>query len=321
VSAGKFAFQADSNGEYWFAFRTTTLTGSVSPMDGLPQLRVLVDTHHPITTLSPQQSESGPLTPPRPMRFRDEQSPKQETLQQEQPMFIEMSPESKSIQRVTANEAVVNPEKPATTAPPAPPPPPATFMLGPRLPGFELPEEEHHDNDLLEDLLGNMSPFLDIQPVATKSIPSQPIATDQSNTTSSAPATSPVGSFAASTVVSPAVSPAASPAVSPGNSLPAGNITGISLDPTGAVPRIVVRWNTGHEPWQDAQIDILRSSTKDGQPSPIAINLPNNGEYWWFLTPEDLKPFHVVVRIRSFRGGIYTDVTGQAITINSQLPQ
>jgi hypothetical protein len=83
-------------------------------------------------------------------------------------------------------------------------------------------------------------------------------------------------------------------------------------------PQIVVRWNTGNELWQDAQIDILRSATKEGQWTPIAINLPNSGEYWWFLSPEDLKPFYVAVQIRSLHGGIRLDTTQRVITIDPQ---
>jgi hypothetical protein len=98
---------------------------------------------------------------------------------------------------------------------------------------------------------------------------------------------------------------------------PAGNITGIVLENSGANPQIVVRWNPGQEYWQDAQIDVLRHS--DGQWSAVATNLRNDGEYWWYLTPEDLKPFYVAVRIRSVLGGVRVDVTQSAITIDPKL--
>ena len=267
AETGKFTFHADADGEYWFTFRTITTTGSVSPMNGLPQLRVLVDAKTPMVMLPSQSSESGPLTPPKPMRFRDEQSIKpQQSVQ----------PGETSIPTTT--------EKPAMS------------MLGPKLPGLELPKEPpNHDADLLDNLLSGMSPFLDVQPVEVKSIVRPQVAADKSGTTAFKP---------------------------PTVNAPAGSISGIFLNPTAMRPQVVVRWNTGHEPWHDAQIDIFRSNTKEVQagvqPSPIAINLPNNGEYWWYLTPEDLKPFHVVVRIRSLYGGIHTDVTQKVITIDPQ---
>jgi hypothetical protein len=270
VEAGKFTFQADSNGEYWFAFRTKTLAGNVSPMNGLPQLRVLVESANPMIVLSPQSSESGPLTPPRPMRFRDEQAPNPEKSMQANRQMESQQPS------LPPGTVSVHPEKPAPT------------MLGPRLPGLELPTETNRETDLLEDLLNGMSPFLDVQPVAIPSIPSNPVATDQSK------------------IPSPALVA----------NLSVGSITRIFLRGTAARPQIVVRWSTGDEPWKDAQIDILRSNTKEEQP--IALNLPNNGEYWWFFTPEDLKPFHVVVRIRSLGVDIHTDITPQAITIDPQ---
>ena len=245
VETQKFTYRADADGEYWFTFRTITATGNVSALNGLPQLRVLVNTSAPTVVLPSQPSESGPLTPPKPVRFRDDQAPKPQ-------------------QSVQVQKSEVS-------------------TLGPRLPGLELPEEEpNRDADLLDHLLSGMSPFLDVQPVAVKSAPEK-------------------ASFKPPVV-----------------NAPVGSISGIFLNQTATRPQIVVRWNAGQELWRDAQIDILRSSTKEGVPSPIAINLPNSGEYWWFLTPEDLKPFHVVVRIRSLYGGIRTDVTQTAITIDPQ---
>ncbi|MDR0611374.1 MAG: hypothetical protein LBG58_14790, partial [Planctomycetaceae bacterium] len=99
----------------------------------------------------------------------------------------------------------------------------------------------------------------------------------------------------------------------------AGSITGISLNTTAAQPQIIVKWNVGDAPWQESQIDILRGSTMNGPWQPIAINLRNNGEYWWFLTSLDLNPFFVMVRIRSFQSGVASDVTDTPIEINPAL--
>jgi len=265
VEAGKFIFQADAEGEYWFAFRTITVTGNTSPMNGLPQLRVLVNAQAPTVILPSQPSESGPLTPPKPMRFRDDHVLKPQQSVQTGEMSIPTNAEKS-----------------------------APLMLGPRLPGLELPEEDkNHDADLLDNLLSGMSSFLDVHPVEIKSVSAPQVAADKSGTTAFKP---------------------------PTVNAPAGSISGIFLNQTATKPQVVVRWNVGPAPWHDAQIDVLRSSMKEGTPSPIAINLPNNGEYWWFLTPEDLKPFYVVVRIRSLSGGIHTDVTQMAITIDPQSP-
>ena len=168
--------------------------------------------------------------------------------------------------------------------------------FGPQFPGFELSETRRNcEGELLEDLLSGMRPFMEVQPVTVGRMVSN----------------NPAAPNAASAVPSLAVN------------VPAGRITGIKLDSTIARPQqhIVVQWNTGHEFWRDAQVDVLRSNTKEGPWVPIAINLSNGGEYWWFLTPEDLKPFYVAVRIRSVEGGIQMDVTKSVITIDPRLSQ
>ncbi|MDR1962755.1 MAG: hypothetical protein LBQ50_03140 [Planctomycetaceae bacterium] len=101
--------------------------------------------------------------------------------------------------------------------------------------------------------------------------------------------------------------------------LVAGSITGISLNTTSNRPQIIVKWHIGDAPWRDAQIDVLRGAVAQGPWQPIAINLQNNGEYWWFLTPADLKPFFIMVRIRSVHNGVSSDVTESPIEINPAL--
>jgi hypothetical protein len=98
--------------------------------------------------------------------------------------------------------------------------------------------------------------------------------------------------------------------------LVAGNIMGITLNTSGKQPQIFVKWNVGDALWNNAQIDIFRSVTVTGVWQPIAINLRNSGEYWWFLTQEDLKPFYIMVRIRSLHGGVGNDITQTPIEIN-----
>jgi hypothetical protein len=297
VEKGKFAFHADSDGEYWFAFRTATTTGN-APSNAQPQLRVLVNAKETIV-LPSQPSDTGPLTPPKPQRYRtgsgDEPKlpPQQNQSQLAQPT---QSVPSTKTDEAESSELTTNPAQTDTEKPPR--------MRAPKLPGFELPEPgRKQEGNLLDDLLSGMSPYMDVQPAMPKSAPPQASVSSKSN-------------------IAPAVpNSAQSPVVPSPVDLPAGGISGIVLNPTETGSQIVVRWNTGRELWRDAQIDVLRSGTPEGPWSPIAINLPNSGEYWWFITPEDLKPFHVAVRIRSVEGGIQQDVTKSAITIDPRLSQ
>jgi len=301
LESQKFAFHADSNGEYWFAFRTTTVSGNVSPMPGQPQLRVQVNTKEQVGALPKEPSESGPLTPPRPMRFRDlkETSPlhgqQVADLLQEQDVGQGM---------LALGNAPGNDDTPATRPPISAREEkegkitnsggPARTPIGPQFPGFEQSDgEKNREEDMLDALLSGMSSFLDVQPVVARTTSDLQVVAEK-------PMNTPIPPKSLSEI-------------------PAGGITGIVLNTTATKPQVVVQWNSGQEFWQDAQIDILRSSTKEGQRVPIAINLPNNGEYWWFLSPEDLKPFFLTVRIRSLHGGIHTDVTPSPIEIDSRL--
>jgi hypothetical protein len=280
IEAEKFAFRADSDGEHWFAFRTITLNGNMSPMNGQPQLRVLVNTKDPTMAVSaPQSSEPGRLTPPKPERFRNDNAPKPPLTPLQQ-----TAPQQTPSQQTKDDEPIIDKPQPEKTNAEEP----LLAIIGPELPGLELPEQgKNREGDILDELLSGMSPFLDVQPVAALTPLSRQVAVEKQN------------------IATPA-------------GVPAGGITSIDLNDKEMPPQIIVRWNPGDALWQDAQIDILRSSTKEGQRIPIAINLRNDGEYWWFLSPEDLKPFYVTVRIRSLHG-IHSDVTHTAIEIEPRL--
>jgi len=287
VESGKFTFRADSNGEHWFSFRTVTATGNVASLNGQPQLRILVNAKESMIVLPSQPGESGPITPPKPERFRTGNEPKlpSQVKQSAQPTL------SANIDHSETSESTAEPERADSEEP--------RRILAPKLPGFELPEPgKSREKNLLDDLLSGMEPFMDVQPVAVRNT----LASER-------------------TVVKSDVAPNTSSIPQIPVDSPAGGITGIALNNTATGSQIVVRWNAGHELWRDAQIDVLRSSTQEGPWSPIAINLPNNGEYWWFITPEDLKPFYVAVRIRSLEGGIQTDVTKSVITVDPRLSQ
>ena len=279
IETGRFAFRADTDGEYWFVFRTVTATGTPNPVSGPPR-RVLVDTGNPMVAPTPQPSETQPVVPPRPERFRSENAlPKpQQSASTEVPKTNEPAVAPEPLETPTTNPERTSVERPQ--------------VLAPRFPGFDPSAPEHNrDGDLMDDLLSGMSPFLDVQPVAAKNVPGTHVATDISNVS--------LPQFPADT--------------------PAGSITGIDLD-LKVRPRIIVNWNTGTEQqWSGAQIDVLRYSVQDEGWFPIAINLPNTGIYWWYLSPEDLKPFYVAIRIRSPHSGNNVDITQKKIEINPQL--
>ena len=318
VDSEKFAFRADSDGEYWFAFRTITTAGNPLPFRGHPDLRVAVNTNGAAILPPSQPSQSGPVAPPKPERFRGEKVPKPQ-LQPEKTDELDGTREnvhrphpnplpegegtlSSSLPEEERTVRLTFPEEEGTFILTFPAEEEATnnhpmennsqaaqkrSLLAPKLPGFEPPEPEKQDTEnLLDDLLSRMSPFMDVQPVEI-------------------------------TRIMPNTHVAAQPAISqvPADP-PAGSISRIDLGGTETKPQVVVQWHTGTELWGDAQIDIFRGSTKEGPWSPIAINLGNSGGYWWFLTPEDLKPFYVALRIRSFRGGTQMDMTQSAITVD-----
>jgi len=298
VESGKFAFRADSDGEYWFTFRTVTATGDVTPSNGQP-LRVQVKTNESAIVLPSQPSDSGPLTPPKPQRFRTGDEPKlppqsKQTVQPASNTTDEAESSESTTESVRTDPLRTDAERPAR-------------ILAPKLPGFEIPEPgRYREQNVLDDLLSGMSPFMDVQPALSRSTP-------------------PLESIASKSNVAPAVPGPSQSSVQPPRQspvdLPAGGIAGITLNPTEKGSQIVVRWNPGQGLWRDAQIDVLRSGAPEGPWAPIAINLPNSGEYWWFITPEDLKPFYVAVRIRSVEGGIQQDVTKSVITIDPRLSQ
>ena len=282
VESGKFAYRADADGEYWFAFRRVPAAGSTAQFNGQPHLRVLVNTKEPIIVPPSQPSESGPIIPPRPERFRGDNVSRPNS-QSAQPTGTE---ESKGGEP-EISELNIEPERSIAEKP--------RQAFGPRLPGFDPSEaSRNREGNLLDDLLSGMSPFMEVQPVLV------------GRTQSGSPAAS-----------------STAPAVSQSSFGVPGGITGIDLNRTDARPQphVIVNWHTGHESWHNAQVDVLRSDTKEGPWVPIAINLPNNGEYWWFLTPEDLKPFYIAVRLRSFQSGTRVDSTQRAIDVGSRLAQ
>ncbi|MDR0522549.1 MAG: hypothetical protein LBH00_11965 [Planctomycetaceae bacterium] len=273
AAAKKIIFNAETDGEYWFAFRTISASGAVSPARNTPQLRVAVSTAPAGIVLPPRQTDSGPVLPPKPEKFTENRGQK---------------PAEKAVEK-TAEKAAV-PQAESKTEKSAVP---ADAVFGPTFSGFT---PSAAPDNVLDELLSKMGAFADIQP-----------------------AVSPVHQPAAH--APPAVAAATPAAGSTGNSAgaAAGGITEITMNNKISPPQIIVKWNTGDPRWQDAQIDILRKPSEQEPAVPIATNLPNSGEYWWYLSPNDLKPFFITVRIRSLHGGILQDTTRSAISIDPKV--
>ncbi|GHT20946.1 hypothetical protein FACS189419_01050 [Planctomycetales bacterium] len=290
ISAKKFEYTADSEGEHWFAFRTVTASGNITSRNTSPQLRVFVETLLQPQTQTQNRTEtvSGPVAPPKPQRFRKESGEPN-------------PPETQSPRAESASETSFKLKK-KENAP----------EILPSFPGLEaaatvpVPEE-----NLLDDIFDDMSSFLAVPPAQKaanapqfgdddKIAGNQNTKVDEKKDERKPPESTPSENAAA-------------------EKFAAGKITGLGVNVEDAVkPQVIVRWDSGDSVWEDAQIDVLRAADKSGPWQPISINLPNKGEYWWFLTEEDMKPFYVAVRIRSVQGGTKTDTTREAVKITRE---
>ncbi|MDR3182788.1 MAG: hypothetical protein LBT89_07705 [Planctomycetaceae bacterium] len=286
VDAKRFAFTAAGDGEYWFAFRTVSESGNISVTPSGPQLRVAVGTASAAPTeLTPppkQPGEQMPLTPPKPEKFRPV---KAETD------IVTNTADTNVTKKTAETYAAANPS--------------AAMPMFPDLDVIPNPAPAKNDDDSLDGVFNNMASFFDIQPAKSEAKVGGKIAAGKS--AAAVPAVSTQDTL-----------PAAVQSGGEAKPIQAGKINSLGWIDSPDKPQIVVHWNTGDELWQDAQIDILRGTNKDGPWLPISINLPNKGEYWWYLTEEDKKPFFVAVRIRSIHGGTQTDSTPKAIDIASK---
>lgn len=95
-----------------------------------------------------------------------------------------------------------------------------------------------------------------------------------------------------------------------------GYIAGVSLNTAEKQPQIIVKWNPGGPAWHGVQVDVLRGATLQGPWLPIATNLPNNGEYWWYVSVDDMQPFHLMVRLRTLSGIVGGNATRQPIRLD-----
>lgn len=331
VTAKRFDFQAEKDTEYWFCFRTITLSGTVRQTGTGPQLRVLVDTAprepapktmtsvppNPIRatdsdTVTKKQAENligserdsyGTLLPPKPVRMKKENAPV--------PSIEKKETDNSAVEKEVKPQSGGKSSLPLLTAPDG--------SIAQAASPKAAPVQEQSESDVMVlKLLAEMGPFYDEMLKDIKPVPQR-----EPQTFSAMP--SPVLSSAVPNekVASNAAAGTAVIKKLPGveQTVQAGSIAGISLNRQGQQPQLVVKWNTGGESWKGAQADILRSFNAKGQEPyfPIAINLENAGQYWWFLSSDDLKPFFIRIRLRSAAGGILTDTTSMPIQISPNL--
>ncbi|MDR3234322.1 MAG: hypothetical protein LBT46_11785 [Planctomycetaceae bacterium] len=315
VTAKKFVYNAPNDGEYWFSFRTMSVLGNVSVVPSVPQLRAAVNTSVPqplkksvenLTgqqeTKTERQSESGPITPPKPEKFRSGMR-KAETppLISEQIVPEQIMPEPAP--KTPGDTVQQNPARQISVQPLP------SFSDWEVIPSQNKPDKLP-DDKLLDDILGDMDSFFDIQPAALQAAAPQPARNTVSSNGKAASAKSVLPSFPPSGL--------AADVKTKTEAVPAGKIAGLSLNTESSRPQVIVQWSQGDVLWRDAQIDVLRRTDKDGPWLPISMNLPNTGEYWWFVTQEDMKPFFLMLRIRSIHGGTQTDTTARAIAIKPE---
>ncbi|MDR1485598.1 MAG: hypothetical protein LBT09_12345 [Planctomycetaceae bacterium] len=93
-------------------------------------------------------------------------------------------------------------------------------------------------------------------------------------------------------------------------------ITGVTMNVATERYQIIVKWDVGEVSVSGKLADVLRSDSAAGVWQPIAVGIPNNGEYWWYISPEDKKPFYLKIRTRNAIDIINEDITKSPIKIN-----
>ncbi|MDR0392095.1 MAG: hypothetical protein LBH59_09325 [Planctomycetaceae bacterium] len=91
-------------------------------------------------------------------------------------------------------------------------------------------------------------------------------------------------------------------------------ITGVTMNVATEQRQIIVKWSNG-DLGSGKLADVLRGDSMDGVWQPIAVGIPNNGEYWWYISPEDRKPFYLKIQTRNSINVINEDITKSPITI------
>lgn len=269
-------------------FQDALKAGVEKPMtpDGKVEVRTSSGPETSPTQTSPTPGQTVRLEPPRPTKMKKEAK----------------KPVAAADTAVTATEVPSEKEPIRESAPPAP--------------------ETSPTDPLTESLVAEMGRFfeqglsVEIAPKAEKK-PTEPVT----QTAPKLPPATPPAPAPSTGKTASAVTPTA-PA-SPEKPAPRhpGKITGISLNTAASQPQIIVKWNPGDAPWRDARIDLFRcADIPEAEMSspwfPVATNLPNSGEYWWYLSNDDFKPFRILLQIRAPQGSVHFDTTRSAIRID-----
>ncbi|MDR2761067.1 MAG: hypothetical protein LBB88_00515 [Planctomycetaceae bacterium] len=93
-------------------------------------------------------------------------------------------------------------------------------------------------------------------------------------------------------------------------------ITGVTMNVATEQNQIIVKWSCGDFVTAGKLADVMRAESVNGEWKPIAVGIPNNGEYWWYVSPEDKKlPFYLMIRTRNSIEIIGEDITKSPITV------
>ncbi|MDR1477842.1 MAG: hypothetical protein LBJ00_02760 [Planctomycetaceae bacterium] len=92
-------------------------------------------------------------------------------------------------------------------------------------------------------------------------------------------------------------------------------ITGVTKNIASNPSQVIVKWGGENLVRSGVLADVMRGETAAGPWQPIAIGLPNNGEYWWYISSEDKKPFYLMIRTRNSFDIICETISKSAITV------
>jgi hypothetical protein len=377
VDANFFSFEADSDGEYWFSFRTITASGTVKrAASSSPQIRVLVDTssltatRNPDSTIDPAQKTrsqqnlnnhntttaninthkpvNGILRPPKPVVFARElgkfggrakdknktdtrtNSPTQNEIETEQldlttlepkdqkPDLVDLlfptSPEEKLLTFDVATNKVKIDDTDAT----------------------ELPDNTNKSErrvKLLLRLIDDFTALFENEVYVKNNVNKNVVAKNEfaqeseiaAKLTDIPPAA--IGTGAEAIAKNYNADNKSDNKVDPNSELAKNQdrelnrdvckirIAGVTMNIATEPYQVIVKWSSENLSAAGNLADVMRGESSTGPWQPIAIGLPNNGEYWWYVSSGDKRPFYLMIRTRNSIDTICEDTTKSAITI------
>jgi hypothetical protein len=384
IEAKSFLFEADSDGEYWFSFRTITVSGTVKRSIGSsPQIRVFVDTSNTSNlnatqktnnTIAPENKThsqknyntagintykiaEGTIQPPKPITFNKnpettadkkininknnlaeiENEPLNLTTTNQLDQELQKSPIDDLPFPISPDSNVVNLNniKNEKTKPNIE----ETIELSDKMSKTERRTKLllrlfndcvaliKNETGIIKDVDKNNSSeeiiaSVDKNDLNDANISSDITSTNNRNENYIAAKDELVSSsddIVKSAELPPAVEATSAELVAK-NYQPNPNdnklrITGVTMNVATEQHQIIVKWSNGDSSESGKLADVLRGESADGVWQPIAIGIPNNGEYWWYISPEDKKPFYLKIQTRNSINIINEDITKSPITI------